>query len=71
MACTVVPSRPNSNRNNHSRDPSLSADVNFHFRAASLARRLKYLLGPAFSNLSRTTLPELSTVTRTATLTRP
>ena len=71
MACTVVPSRPNSNLNSHSREPSLSADVNFHFRAAWLARWLKYLLGPAFSNVSRTTLPDRSTVTRTATFTRP
>jgi hypothetical protein len=70
-ACTVVPSRPNSNRSSHSREPRSSAAANRHLRAASLARRLKYLLGPGLSKLSCTTRPELSTVTRTPTFTCP
>jgi hypothetical protein len=69
-AWTVVPSRPNSNTRSHWREPELSA-ANFHFLAASLATRLKYLLGPGRSRLSCTTRPELSTVTRTPTFTRP
>jgi hypothetical protein len=49
----------------------LSAGTNFHFAAASLAKRAKYLLEPELTSFSPTTLPERSTVTRTMTLMRP
>ena len=49
----------------------MSAGANFHFLAASVARRAKYLLGPGFSRVSPTTFPDLSTVTRTTILKCP
>ena len=49
----------------------MSAGANFHFLAASAAKRAKYLLGPGFSRLSPMTFPDLSTVTRTAMLKWP
>jgi hypothetical protein len=71
MACPVAPPRVNSNRNSHFRESWLPAGANFHFLAASVARRAKYLLGPGFSRVSLTTLPEPSAVTRTVTLICP
>jgi len=49
----------------------LSARENFHFLALAIAKLSKYRLGPALSKAALMTLPELSTVTRTATLMRP
>src|SRR5277367_1200549 len=54
-----------------SRGDELSAGANFHFFAASVERRAKYRLEPRASMFSPTTLPERSTVTRTATLIWP
>ena len=71
VACPVVPPRVNSNLNNQCRESCLSAGVNLHFLAASLARRAKYQLGPGFSSIASVTLPERSTITSTATLIWP
>jgi hypothetical protein len=71
VACAVVPLRVNWNRNSHFREFRLSAGANFHFLAAAVARWAKYLLGPGFSRVSFTTLPELLTLTRTVTLISP
>src|SRR5258708_4088376 len=70
-ACAVAPPREKSNLNSHFRESWLSAAADFQFLAASVARRAKYLLEPGFSKAAWTTLPELSTVTRTATLICP
>ncbi|MGH3185139.1 MAG: hypothetical protein ACRDOE_24980, partial [Streptosporangiaceae bacterium] len=70
-ARAVVPPRVNSNLSSHTRGRRLSAGANFHFLAAALARRAKYLLEPAVCRVSPTTLPERSTVTRTVTLIWP
>lgn len=71
VAWPVAPTRVNSNHTRHCRESGVSAGVNFHFLAASVARRAKYLLGPGFSKVSPTTFPDLSTVTRTAILKCP
>jgi hypothetical protein len=61
----------NSNLNSHFRESWLFVGANFHFLAASVAKRAKYLLAPRFSKAASMTLPEPSTVTRTATLILP
>ena len=58
VACPVVPLRVNSNLNSHCRESCSSAGANFHFLAASFAKRAKYELGPGFSRSASLTLPE-------------
>src|SRR5215475_2355948 len=60
----------NSNRKLYCRLSSWLG-ANFHFCAASIASREKYLLGPGFSNSVPTTFPARSTSTLTPTLIVP
>jgi hypothetical protein len=71
MACAAPPPRLSSNCRRHALTVWLSVGVNFHFLAASSAKRLKNPLASLFSRVCAMTFPLRSTVTRTGMVTRP